>query len=556
MGRGRIISGENKGLYQVELVRDTARIEQKMIVLTKLIAEFTTNILLNLEPAMYLAEIEKNTALTVLNATIADYAAGLATKEQVDAATKEYNGKLFLYQKAVRLLQLKQIEKAGLQKQLDAIGFNAENPVVTAWCADLTEDLTGEVGTIEILGERGSVEIQPGYGANAAYNRTRDGILQPAQAGAPANVFNNLAMLPGWQKFRPTYRTGRIISLNEDHTACAISLDQAKSSQQDLNVNQSSRLFNVPFSYMECNGLIFEINDKVVVKFGNQNWGNPVIIGFKDNPKGCIACKTITLKLVRDDGHIVTNTGDGVYISIEGVSGPLSFAQNYNPSNQYWTIILDEYPPADGFWIFCGCIKGVTVQYPYRYHSGDWHASGDRVGIGTYTVAIPYWEMEDSWDPEPASMECPSGPGHTVGFNGVEFGFEMWWAETFKRKIMVKSSIPYKIVYKAYKKYGFCSWVYPDEECWVPIVPDPQVISYRIFSTNNEINIIAGALGIVEDTEVESDESPSISGKEYFIGVTNDSPSSWEEKPFNYNIINFYYLHDDHLLVEISATYD
>lgn len=44
---------------------------------------------------------------------------------------------------------------------------------VDAWCADLTTDLTGEVGTVEIPGERSNpaatVHIRPGYDGRAAY---------------------------------------------------------------------------------------------------------------------------------------------------------------------------------------------------------------------------------------------------------------------------------------------------------------------------------------------------------------------------------------------------
>ena len=39
---------------------------------------------------------------------------------------------------------------------------NAPSKTMSAWCADLTEDLTGTVGTIEIPNEVDSVNIAPG----------------------------------------------------------------------------------------------------------------------------------------------------------------------------------------------------------------------------------------------------------------------------------------------------------------------------------------------------------------------------------------------------------
>jgi hypothetical protein len=236
MGKGVIISGGEGGQYEVQLKLGTGRIEALIIALTRQIVMCESKI-----------------------------------EAMEDGRDKEA---------AI-------LTKIALEKRkafLQGIGV-PDDPVVTAWCADLTEDLSGEVGTIEIPGERQAVAVQPGYNGSAAFNPTRDGRLEPAIAGTPAGVFYNLAMLPGWQKWMPTYRFGTITSLDGD--ICAVSLEPAVSSRQNLDINQSSALYNVPIEYMTCNGKAFSEGDGVIVEFEDRDWNRPKVIGFAEEPKPC-----------------------------------------------------------------------------------------------------------------------------------------------------------------------------------------------------------------------------------------------------------------------------
>lgn len=156
---------------------------------------------------------------------------------------------------------------------------------IIAWCADLTENLTGDVGLIEVPGESVSFNIQPGYNGNATYNQARDGQLVPTVIQTPAQAFYNLAILPGWQKWKPTFRYATITSIDGD--TADVDLDPTTSSQQSLNVNQAETLESVTIEYMDCNGVAFNVGDAVIIKFENQSWSTPKIIGFKDNPQPC-----------------------------------------------------------------------------------------------------------------------------------------------------------------------------------------------------------------------------------------------------------------------------
>lgn len=120
--------------------------------------------------------------------------------------------------------------------------------IVSAWCADLTEDLTGYVGTIEVPGQRQTLQILPGYDSSAVYSQMRDGILEPSIAGTPAGAFWNLAMQPGWQKWKPTFRHGTITAIDGDY--CSLSLSEAYHRGSALDVNAYDLFENVPIEYM------------------------------------------------------------------------------------------------------------------------------------------------------------------------------------------------------------------------------------------------------------------------------------------------------------------
>lgn len=183
---------------------------------------------------------------------------------------------------------LAKLEKKALEKRKNELGnFVPDDKTITAWCADLTDDLSGVVATVEVPGESAHVQIMPGYDGRADYVASDHGQLTPTMAQTAAGAFYNLAMLPGWQKWKPTFRYGIISNIDTDAHTCDVGLEDAISSQ-GLGVNQNKDLSNVPIEYMECNSSAFDDGDEVLVKFEGQDWNNPKVIGFKENPKPCL----------------------------------------------------------------------------------------------------------------------------------------------------------------------------------------------------------------------------------------------------------------------------
>lgn len=332
MGKGTIISGGTGGEYSVELTH----------------------------------------SLTVLNANLAENTASLATVNAEIAAETD----------ADKLTKLK-LTKASLlatQKYLQDLATKINT---TGWCVDVTEDMTGTVGTIEVPGERGSfVNLH----SDNVHTPARDGQLEKAGAGKTAGVIWNLAMLPGWQKWKPTYRYGTITALTIAETEggtdyCDVTLEASVSTQQTLDVNQTTTLSNVEIDYMDCNGAGFKVGDIVVVQFISQNWDSPKVIGYKTEPKYChhIALIAVFLRRLTQPLYGITDNPDKNFTeqnfpkkaviawdakNNKLLKGPV----DYDDANfQKWYQMRDEVTSSHASCVSCGTVDSlpsVTMTQP------------------------------------------------------------------------------------------------------------------------------------------------------------------------------------------------
>ena len=376
-----------------------------------------------------------------------------------------------------------ELQRTSLLKRVEYLEANTpSDPTVTAWCADLTEDLSGEVGTIEIPGERGSVNIQPGYDSNADYSASRDGELGPVIAQPPAGAYYNLAMLPGWQKWKPTYRYGTITSIDHDANTCNVTLDAATSSQQSLNVNQSQTLTDVTIGYMNCDSAVFEEDDEVVVEFMGQDFGTPRVIGFKDNPRSC----GFQIKLTRGDGEELIGGPEqviSVYINVyDSNENLISTNKEYNETTGYWHVTFETPQEIDenGYWLDFTCEDGLPCNYPSKYKTADKHLPDDLVPFGEYEDEIPYWKVEvdedacgyvgmqshssvwgpyQAWVNEDGTNECYKGLKSEyntiagIGYGKYQFDSSgsllpcrvLQQGSTWNKCWTVKSSVPYRL---------------------------------------------------------------------------------------------------------------
>lgn len=390
MGKGVIISGGTDGQYNVELTLSRDRVDEVIVV---------------------------------IDAQIVILTAKIDAMEEGDAK------------------ELEKLRRNSYEKQKEYLEDNMpDGPTLSAWCGDLTEDLSGNVGTIEVPGEVGTVLIQPGYDGNAVYNTERDGQLQPSVSGTPESVYYNLAMLPGWQKWMPTYRFGTISNIDKDLDTCDVTLEAATSSQQDLDVNQEEILTGISIEYMSCNATAFKDEDSVLVKFDGQEWDGAKIIGFKDNPAVC----GFQFKLIRGDDTLITElSGLLIYFKVYNSSEELLAitTPEYNAETEYWSFSIDnpEDVDPDGYWVDYLCEDGILTQYPTKYKAADKRQPGDLIIIDEYEDTIPFWKIEDYVDTEDYAGQCSGSLSSIV--------YLIFYDENWVRSRILKTSVSYRVTY-------------------------------------------------------------------------------------------------------------
>ena len=293
MGRAKIISEQGEGRYTIEIDYGSAERTRRLERVDMRLYELT---LRKTWQSDLLADIEAGlpSLLSEMNALILAYVAATkavprdpqneaAIKKQIDDKTVQLNKQRTLIQSARNDLSLTELQYKSAELErgtLEQLNLVVEQG---AWCADYTEDAAGTVATLEINGESGLTLIAPSAPVPAA----DDGVMVAREMQSPEQVFWNAAVLPGWQKWKPTYRTGTITALDYEADTASVTLDAATSSALDLEIDKRKNLKDVPVKYMDCNAGAFEEDDHVVVMFEGQNQAAPQVIGFVENPRAC-----------------------------------------------------------------------------------------------------------------------------------------------------------------------------------------------------------------------------------------------------------------------------
>ncbi len=248
MGQGQIISGGPAGLYNINILNEISRVTSRIAAITTRLAGIATQ-RVTFQAAVTAAESNLAAAAYERATAIAELIAHTGTAAQVTAAQTAYNQAVLALSMAQAALSRLGLEEASLKKEKTALqAIPATQALTGVWCADYSENLSGVIGTIEIDGEDDQILITPGGAAGL-------GKLQPSAAGTPAGTFWNWALLPCWQKWKPTYRRGKIISLDYTQKTCSVCILAAYSSAQGLPINQSGTAYVVaetaPAGYIE-----------------------------------------------------------------------------------------------------------------------------------------------------------------------------------------------------------------------------------------------------------------------------------------------------------------
>ena len=290
MGKAMIVGGGDDGLYTIERIYNDTVYQQQKAMLEGQITGADERIA-ELDSEINEAEGEASEAYSNVQAAQDDYVQAVRDGEGIGDAKTLLDGAMSVWSALQGRLQglrtNRQVQvgsRLSAQKRLHMLESAQPPGLEQAWCADHVEDASGEVETIEAPGEpQRPLVIAPQHPDGAGSGP--GGKLQPREWMAPAQAYVNAALLPGWQYWRPTYRVGTISDI--DGNTCTVRLDPEQSTAQGLPVNQQSVLVDVPIDYMDCDGEAFEDDDRVVVRFKNQSWASPVVVGFVSEPREC-----------------------------------------------------------------------------------------------------------------------------------------------------------------------------------------------------------------------------------------------------------------------------
>jgi len=303
MAKAKIISEQGKGRYVIQPIYDISRAKSRLNSLGNEISSIN-EIINALEIALSSLENQHKNAIDELNADIDDANANNQNNQEftaayakiLAAATKSItriNIKMVETSDLISLnrnnISAKLVEKRGIQDSFSKY----ENPLnQTAWCADYTEKLIGEVGVIAINDETNAPNNQS-FVINAEGLESDTRVVQPAISSGSMAIAYNLCALPAFQKWKPRYRAGIISTINKTTDTCSVSFasqrqnSSIKSYTRDTyNIYQEQKIDNVPIDYMFCNASAFEIGDDVIVNF-NGDITTPTVVGFLSNPKQC-----------------------------------------------------------------------------------------------------------------------------------------------------------------------------------------------------------------------------------------------------------------------------
>ena len=295
MGKGRIVSGGTDGLYNVELLHNRERITAELQYLSEQIAQ--------LDAELEALDTERDGLVAERNAIASEIDAAVAAAEEgeipdVEALLVELaqaSADVQSIDARIAITNGRRLQARKREQMLQAV---PADPVQQAWCADFSENLTGELGTVEVpaegvVGEFATwrrVIVRPGFAGRATYSAARDGQMVHREGQVGYQAYFNAAILPGVQRWRPQYRIGVITDIDSATDTCSLTIQAEDSSAQALIIDPPDLQYTrtgVPIEYMDCNADAFEIGDRVLVEFQDRDWSQPKVIGFESNPREC-----------------------------------------------------------------------------------------------------------------------------------------------------------------------------------------------------------------------------------------------------------------------------
>lgn len=248
MGKATVNVSYGQGRYSVNLVRNVLRAQRQKDALTARSEALAQAIVAALS-AEASAKNEYDAALVLLNDAIYRFSLGMSPPVpygEITSLTSEAQTKASSWHAKEADRKALEFERASVEKSIAMFERVIGDDPMLVWCADYSESLFGEVGTIEINGEGAQdkhIVLTPGGTGGVGH-------LEPVGSSTPSGSYYNRALFPAWQKWKPHYRKGVITALDHDTDICSVLLDPAFSSEQRIDIDLVHSLTGVPIKYM------------------------------------------------------------------------------------------------------------------------------------------------------------------------------------------------------------------------------------------------------------------------------------------------------------------
>lgn len=353
MGQAIITSGGTNALYNIRLVKHAAKSAAELSAITARLTELTTLILAaDNKIAEELAAIAP--LQSALNTAISLFDGSTETRKAVTTAQAAIISKQTDVIKAQSALSLLKAEEESIKKRQKMLtDAMASETLAGIWCTDLTEDLVAgaTVGTMEMNGVDDEIIIAPGGKVSESI-----GLLQHVGVSTGAAVFCNRARLPAWQKWKPTYRVGRIITINYESNICDVGIEEQYSEEQGLKINQPGTLYTA-------------------LKSAVSGWDDFAL----QNPSFAL----------------VTNTSDSTIPSTDQLLADLNTVNNYVNNRNRYTLDEQQYGKLENWTIMAdggsGDCEDFALTKASRLLNMGYPASALHIEVGMYSGEGHAW---------------------------------------------------------------------------------------------------------------------------------------------------------------------
>jgi len=322
MGRALITQNIGEGLYEITYIKGRERRAAALAQIDLAIAG-NQSAQTQQESAISVLEGQLATAIVALNNAIQS-----GDISAIKSETVERNRLTLRLRAARESLESLKITEGRMRAIRKNIALIEAEVTRQAWVADYSLDVdpsdTREFGTAEIAGTASEVILLP-MGDKAEPDRwslAEHGEVYNTDLVTPGTAYYAHGIFPGWQKYLPAYRLGRITRIDPDDTVDVELIEPTRSTEQGLPIaptlanEQAISHDMLAVEYLDCGAAAFSVNDEVLIKYPAESRDAPVVIGFRQRPKPCQQIKV----LVANGDFLLA--GNGQWVFSERTPGP------------------------------------------------------------------------------------------------------------------------------------------------------------------------------------------------------------------------------------------